>query len=144
MPADLKIAVEELESDQSALTGESLPVRKCRSEILYSGSIIRKGESNGIVFSNGTRTYFGRRAQLVPIARPKLHMQATISNMVKWLLFRVAGFLGIAFVFTVLGGIDLLSGLPLALLLLVSATPVALPGRLRSAWLSVYCSWQSR
>ena len=127
VPADLKIVDEELEIDQSALTGESLPVRKGRSDILYSGSIIRKGESNGIVISIGARTYFGRTAQLVQLARPKLHMEAVISSTVKWLLLMVACLLGIAFVFTILRGIDIFGVLPLALVLLVSAIPVALP-----------------
>jgi H+-transporting ATPase len=60
VPADLKVIEGDTEVDQSALTGESLPVEKKAGDILYSGSLVRKGEATGIIILTGTRTYFGR------------------------------------------------------------------------------------
>ena len=127
VPADMKIIEGEVEVDPSALTGESLPLEERPGDILYSSSIIRRGEATGVVISIGTRTYFGRTVQLVEIARPKLHMEAVISGVVKWLLIMVGAFLSLAFMLSVIRGVNLLEMLPLALVLLASSIPVALP-----------------
>ncbi len=127
IPADLKIIDGKLEVDQSALTGESMPVEKKESDVLYSGSIVRRGETNSIVQTTGAKTYFGRTAQLVQIARPKLHMEEVTTKVVTWLLAIVGTLLGLTIVISVARGINVLEILPLALVLLVSAIPVALP-----------------
>jgi H+-transporting ATPase len=57
IPADTKIVAGELEIDQSALTGESVSIERRLDEVLYSGSIVRRGESTGIVVATGTSTY---------------------------------------------------------------------------------------
>jgi H+-transporting ATPase len=127
VPADVKILHGELEVDQSALTGESMTVQKEPDAVLYSGSIVKRGEANGIIISTGIKTYFGRTTQLVQIARPKLHLEEVVSNVVKWLLIIVVALIVLAIVFSILRGVDLLKVLPLVLVLLLSAIPVALP-----------------
>jgi H+-transporting ATPase len=127
VPADIKIATGDLEVDQSALTGESVEIEKKPDGILYSGSIVKSGESSGIVISTGTKTYFGRTAQLVQLAKPKLHMEEVVSNVVKWLLIIVCVFVAVALAFSVVEGKNLLDLLPIILVLLLSAIPVALP-----------------
>jgi H+-transporting ATPase len=127
VPADVKITDGELGVDQSALTGESMTIDKKPSDVLYSGSVVKRGESSGIVFSTGLKTYFGRTAQLVQLARPKLHMEEVISNVVKWLLIIVASLTIVAVAVSAFEGISLLDVLPIVLVLLLSAIPVALP-----------------
>jgi len=125
--ADLKVVAGKLESDQSALTGESMAVEKKENSVLYSGSIVKKGEASTIVLATGKKTYFGRTAQLVQIARPKLHMEEVISKVVTWLLAIVILLLGLTILAQVARGGSLLEILPLTLILLVTAIPVALP-----------------
>jgi H+-transporting ATPase len=127
VPADIKMVTGELEVDQSALTGESMVIEKKPGEILYSGSIVKRGESNGIVVSTGTNTCFGRTAQLVQLAKPKLHMEEVVSSLVRWLLVIVFGLIALALVFSLLEAKNLLDLLPIILVLLLSAIPVALP-----------------
>lgn len=127
VPADLKVVNAAITVDQSAVTGESMPLEKKRNDLVYSGSLIRKGEATGIVTSTGIHTYFGKTTQLVQIAKPKLHMEKVISGLMKWLLILVVSLLVIAFAVTWIRGINLLDMLSLALILLVSAIPVALP-----------------
>lgn len=127
VPADIKVISGELNVDQSALTGESIEVQKKSNDIVFSGSIVKSGEANGIVILTGTKTFFGKTVQLVQTARPKLHMEEVISKVVKVLLFIVGIFLGLAVIFSLIKGINLLEILPLILILLVSAIPVALP-----------------
>lgn len=127
VPADVKIITGELGVDQSALTGESMEVEKKLDDTLYSGSIVRRGEANGIVTLTGAQTYFGRTTELVQIARPKLHVEEVISKVVKWLFVIVGALLAVAFVFALFKGMPLLDMLPLMLVLLLGAVPVALP-----------------
>lgn len=127
LAADLKVVTGKLEADQSALTGESMAVEKKENSVLYSGSIIKEGEANSIVLATGKKTYFGRTAQLVQIARPKLHMEEVISKVVTWLLAIVILLLGLTILAQVVRGGSLLEILPLTLILLVTAIPVALP-----------------
>jgi H+-transporting ATPase len=89
VPADVKIITGELEVDQSTLTGESLRVLEKSGEILYSGSIVRKGEATGVVISTGPRTFFGKTAQLIQIAKPKLHIDEVVSSVVNLSLILV-------------------------------------------------------
>jgi H+-transporting ATPase len=127
VPADVKVVVGEVWVDQSALTGESMEVEKKQGDMLYSGSIIRRGEATGIVVFTGIKTYFGKTVQLVQLARPKLHMEEVISRVLKWLLLIVVVLLCVATVFSMIRGINLLEILPLMLVLMLGAVPVALP-----------------
>ncbi|HIH02793.1 MAG TPA: plasma-membrane proton-efflux P-type ATPase [Methanoregulaceae archaeon] len=127
IPADLKALGGPLEVDQSALTGESLPIRKERSDLLFSGSIIQSGEADALVVSTGTRTYFGKTAELVQVAEPRLHAEEVIAQVVRWLLVIVGVALTVAFIGAALIGIPVLTVIPLALVLLASSIPVALP-----------------
>ncbi len=126
VPADVKIQGQ-VSVDQSALTGESRIIEKMPNDLLYSGSIVKSGESNGVVVSIGVKTYFGRTVQLVQMAKPKLHIESVVSNVVRWLLIIAAALIVVAFVFSVFRSIPISNVLPIVLVLLLSAIPVALP-----------------
>jgi H+-transporting ATPase len=127
VPADFKIVDSEATMDQSAITGESLPIDKKAGDLVYSGSLVKKGEVTGVITATGTHTVFGKTAQLVQLARPKLHMEGVISNLMKWLLVMVISLLLVTAAVSWARGINLLDVLSLALVLLVAAIPVALP-----------------
>ncbi len=127
VPADAKILQGDLEIDQSSLTGEALPRRAVAGDVLYSGSVIQRGEANALVFSTGVATYYGRTAQLVQTSRPKLHVEEVISQVVRWLLLVVAVLLAALVAVSLVRGEQLVDMLPLTLIVLLSAIPVALP-----------------
>ncbi|MFA5105361.1 MAG: plasma-membrane proton-efflux P-type ATPase [Candidatus Micrarchaeia archaeon] len=127
VPADAIVISGEISADQSALTGESAAVAIRRDGLVYSGSIAVQGEATCIVVLTAARTYFGRTAQLVQLARPKLHIEEVISQVVTWLLAMVLVVLAIAFAYSLLEGFDPIAVLPLMLVLLLGAIPVALP-----------------
>jgi H+-transporting ATPase len=127
IPADMKLLDGALSVDQSALTGESKDVDKASGELLSSGSVIRRGEGNGVVMLTGAKTYFGRTTELVQKARPKLHIEAVVTNVVRWLFVIVGALLGMVVILSVIRGAPLVEMVPLMLVLLMSAVPVALP-----------------
>jgi plasma-membrane proton-efflux P-type ATPase len=127
IPADVKLLTGALTIDQSALTGESKDADKAPGDVLSSGSVVRRGEGNGVVMLTGAKTYFGRTTELVQEARPKLHIEAVVSKVVRWLFVIVGGLLGVVVILSLIRGAPLLEMVPLMLVLLMSAVPVALP-----------------
>jgi plasma-membrane proton-efflux P-type ATPase len=127
VPADVKLLSGTLSVDQSALTGESKDVGKSAGDVLSSGSVVRRGEGNGVVLLTGAKTYFGRTTELVQMARPKLHIEEVVSKVVRWLFAIVGTLLGVVMVVSLIQGVPLLEMVPLMLVLLMSAVPVALP-----------------
>jgi H+-transporting ATPase len=127
IPADVKLLNGALSVDQSALTGESQDVDKSPGEVISSGSVVRRGECTGVVILTGARTYFGRTTELVQKARPKLHIEAVVAKVVRWLFVIVGVLLGVVIVLSLIRGAPLLEMVPLMLVLLMSAVPVALP-----------------
>ncbi len=127
IPADAMIITGELSVDQSALTGESLPSETHPADIIYSGSIVRRGEATCVVINTGANTYFGKTAELVKIAKPKSHQQEVMMAVVKYMMY-----LGIAASVLVTGSaflmhISILMILTFVIIFLLGAIPVALP-----------------
>jgi len=127
VPADVKCLEGALSVDQSALTGESLDVDKATGDILPSGSVVRRGEGNGVVVLTGARTYFGRTTELVQRARPKLHIETVVARVVRWLFIIVSVLLLLVLLLSLARHASLIELLPLLLVMLMSAVPVALP-----------------
>ena len=127
VPADIKISSGALAVDQSALTGESLNLEKKTGDLLYAGSVLKRGEATGVIIRTGTMTNYGKTTELVQIARPKLHLEEVVTKLVKWLFMIIGGLLGLTLGISVVRGFSLLEILPLMLVLLLSAIPVALP-----------------
>jgi len=127
VPADIQILDGALGIDQSALTGESREIQKTSDDAVYSGSLVREGEATTVVFTTGARTFFGRTAELVESARPKLHVEEVITRVVKWLFVIVGVLVSVAVIASLIEGFSFFEILPLSLVLLMSAVPVALP-----------------
>ncbi|MDE1818875.1 MAG: plasma-membrane proton-efflux P-type ATPase [Thaumarchaeota archaeon] len=127
LPADIKIVGGNTDVDQSVLTGESATVEKSGGEPVYSGSTVKRGEATGIVDATGIKTYFGKTVELVDLAKPKLHMEALTVKIARRLAMIIVTSLLIAFAYALLTGFQFVVLLPLAVVLLVSAVPVAMP-----------------
>ena len=127
VPGDAKIIAGKAEIDQSALTGESMAISKNPPNLIYSSSIIKRGECDAVIVSTGKNTFFGKTAELVNTARAKSHMESLIMKIVKYLvIIDVALVLAIAAysIFLQLNPSDVL---PFILVILIASVPVALP-----------------
>jgi H+-transporting ATPase len=67
IPADCRINHGSIDVDQSALTGESLPVTLYRSQQCKMGSTVARGEVEATVEFTGAQTFFGRTASLLQV-----------------------------------------------------------------------------
>ncbi len=128
VPADAKAAKGEYASiDQSALTGESLPVDKKVGDTLYSGSIVRQGEMEALVTATGMNTFFGKTAQLVETAEVRSHFQKAVLRIGNFLIYVTLGLVAIILMVSIFRGNSIIETLLFCLILTVAAIPVALP-----------------
>jgi H+-transporting ATPase len=127
VPADVKVLSGTLEADLSAITGESQGQVADAGDLLSAGAVVRRGEANAVTVLTGAHTIFGKTAQLVQVARPKLHFENVISKVVQWRLLMVGTLLILTVLIEFARHGEFLEILPLMLILLVSAIPVALP-----------------
>ncbi|HZK54361.1 MAG TPA: plasma-membrane proton-efflux P-type ATPase [Desulfosporosinus sp.] len=128
VPADARLlAGDQVEVDQSSLTGESLPATRKPGEAVFSGSIIRQGEIGALVYGTGANTYFGKTALLVQEAHTVSHFQRAVLKIGNYLIILAVALVALILVVAILRGDPLLTTLHFALVLTVAAIPVAMP-----------------
>ncbi|MET0657461.1 MAG: cation-translocating P-type ATPase, partial [Steroidobacteraceae bacterium] len=142
VPADLRLVeVAGLRVNESALTGESVPVDKTtgeidrpelaiadRNNIAHKGSVVTYGRALGIVIATGMRTEFGRIATLLTHARTaQTPLQRRLDAFGRRLAFVILCICAIVFATGLLRDEPALPMLLVALSLAVAAIPEALP-----------------
>jgi H+-transporting ATPase len=125
-PADLRIGSGQILLDQSALTGESVPVEAGADQPAYAGTVVKRGEATGTVTATGTRTTFGKTAELVRLAKTTSHLETVIFGIVRYLVALDALLVAVVLIYAMATGIALREILPFALILLVASIPAAL------------------
>ncbi len=130
IPADIKIIDGEyLQVDQSALTGESLPVTKKTGDLAYSNSIAKKGEVTGIVTGTGLNTFFGKTVKLIVRAEKenKSHFQKAVVHIGNYLILLTIMLVSVIILTALFRHENMLEIIRFSLVLTVAAIPVALP-----------------
>jgi len=128
IPADVVLTDGDyLSIDQSALTGESLPVDKKLGDTGYSGSVVKQGEMEALVTHTGAETFFGKTTKLVSSAKNVSHFQKAVMTIGNYLIYLSLGLAVILFAVMLIRGADPLRLLQFALILVVAAIPVAMP-----------------
>jgi len=131
VPADCKLlgGGDFLQVDQSALTGESLPVNKQVGETLYANAIVKQGEMIAKVTATALNTYFGKTVGLVAKAEKEEsgHFQKMVIKVGDFLIFMTIFLIAIIIWHGVARNEPLLDLLIFSLILTISAIPVAMP-----------------
>jgi H+-transporting ATPase len=94
---------------------------------VFSGSIVRQGEIDAIVYATGTNTYFGKTAQLVQEAHTTSHFQRAVLKIGDYLIVLAVALVLVILVVALFRGDKVLTTLEFCLVLLVAAIPVAMP-----------------
>jgi P-type E1-E2 ATPase len=125
--ADVLIRDGSILLDQSMLTGESLPVEAGPGTETYAGALVRRGEAVAAVLATGSRTKFGRTAELVRTAYVVSTQQKAVFRVVR----NLAGFNGavtlLLMIYAYEIGMPLSEVIPLVLISVLASVPVALP-----------------
>ncbi|XP_042038767.1 plasma membrane ATPase 4-like isoform X3 [Salvia splendens] len=129
IPADARLLEgDPLKVDQSALTGESLPVTKSPSDEVFSGSTCKQGEIEAVVIATGVHTFFGKAAHLVDSTNQVGHFQQVLTAIGNFCICSI--FVGIIIEIIVMYPIQhrkYRDGIDNLLVLLIGGIPIAMP-----------------
>ncbi|KAG6389606.1 hypothetical protein SASPL_151078 [Salvia splendens] len=129
IPADARLLEgDPLKVDQSALTGESLPVTKSPSDEVFSGSTCKQGEIEAVVIATGVHTFFGKAAHLVDSTNQVGHFQKVLTAIGNFCICSI--FVGIIIELIVMYPIQhrkYRDGIDNLLVLLIGGIPIAMP-----------------
>ncbi|KAG9137970.1 hypothetical protein Leryth_022457 [Lithospermum erythrorhizon] len=129
IPADARLLEgDPLKIDQSALTGESLPVTKGPGDGVYSGSTCKQGEIEAIVIATGVHTFFGKAAHLVDSTNQVGHFQKVLTAIGNFCICSIA--IGMIIEIIVMYPIQdrqYRPGIDNLLVLLIGGIPIAMP-----------------
>lgn len=141
VPADIRlIHSRDLQVDESALTGESVPVQK-RSDLLakevvladrknmsYASTLVTYGQGKGVVTATGDKTEVGRISQLIAQAEEiKTPLTRKIASFSHILLYVIVGLAVLTFTIGMLKGERAEDMLMASVALAVGAIPEGLP-----------------
>ncbi|RID52695.1 hypothetical protein BRARA_G00144 [Brassica rapa] len=129
IPADARLLEgDPLKVDQSALTGESLPVTKHPGQEVFSGSTCKQGEIEAVVIATGVHTFFGKAAHLVDSTNQVGHFQKVLTSIGNFCICSIA--IGIVIEIIVMYPIQrrkYRDGIDNLLVLLIGGIPIAMP-----------------
>ncbi|GJM97857.1 hypothetical protein PR202_ga14814 [Eleusine coracana subsp. coracana] len=129
IPADARLLEgDPLKIDQSALTGESLPVNKMPGDSVYSGSTCKQGEIEAVVIATGVHTFFGKAAHLVDSTNNVGHFQKVLTAIGNFCICSIAvGMLVEVVVMYPVQHRAYRDGIDNLLVLLIGGIPIAMP-----------------
>ncbi|XP_059641627.1 ATPase 10, plasma membrane-type [Cornus florida] len=129
IPADARLLEgDPLKIDQSALTGESLPVTKKTGDEVYSGSTCKHGEIEAVVIATGVHSFFGKAAHLVDSTEVVGHFQKVLTAIGNFCICSIA--VGMILEIIVMFPIQQRAyrvGINNLLVLLIGGIPIAMP-----------------
>ncbi|XP_011017965.1 PREDICTED: ATPase 8, plasma membrane-type-like [Populus euphratica] len=129
IPADARLMEgDPLKIDQSALTGESLPVTKNPGDGIFSGSTCKQGEIEAVVIATGVHTFFGKAAHLVDNTNNVGHFQKVLTAIGNFCICSIAiGMLIEIIVMYPIQNRRYREGIDNLLVLLIGGIPIAMP-----------------
>ncbi|XP_038700669.1 ATPase 8, plasma membrane-type-like [Tripterygium wilfordii] len=129
IPADARLLEgDPLKIDQSALTGESLPVTKNPGDGIFSGSTCKQGEIEAVVIATGVHTFFGKAAHLVDSTNNVGHFQKVLTAIGNFCICSIG--VGMLIEIIVMYPIQqrrYRDGIDNLLVLLIGGIPIAMP-----------------
>jgi len=126
IPADCLVNEGTLEVDQSALTGESLPVTMYKGSSCKMGSTVYRGEVEATVEFTGANTFFGKTASLLQGSDELGNLQKVLLNIVIVLTILSFVFSGIVFGYLLGSGVGVTETISFTVVLIVASIPVAI------------------
>ena len=127
VPADARLIDGSILIDHSMLTGESVPIEAGTGFDTYAGALVRRGEAVAEIVATGSRTKFGRSAELIRTAHVESSEQKAIVRVVRNLALFNGGVIVLLITYAVHIAMPIAQIAPLVLVALLASIPVALP-----------------
>ena len=125
--ADVRLVEGAILLDQSMLTGESVPIEAGPGLQTYAGALVRRGEAVAEVTATGTRTKFGRTAELIRSAHVASTQQKIVFRIVRNIALFNSAVIALLVTYALVHGMPPREMIPLILTAVLTSIPVALP-----------------
>ncbi len=125
--ADATVSSGELRMDESALTGESVPVNRTAGDLVQAGTIVTYGRGMCVVTETGMRTAFGKIAAMVQTEERETPLQKRLGELAKYLGVAALAICVVVFATGVMSGIAANTMFLASVSLAVAAVPEGLP-----------------
>lgn len=126
IPADCRVNHGEIEVDQAALTGESLPVTMFKWDSCKMGSTVIRGEVEGTVEYTGGNTFLGKTAALLGATTESSNLQKFLVRIIGILVILSSTLCVIVFIYLLLERINPVEALSFVVVLMVASIPLAI------------------
>jgi H+-transporting ATPase len=126
IPADCRVNSSEIDVDQAALTGESLPVTFYKGDSVKMGSTVVRGEVEGTVEFTGADTFFGKTASLLEEKHEASHLQKILMSIMYVLVALSVSLCIIYLIFLLAQGVEAKEAIGFTVVLLVASIPLAI------------------
>ena len=126
VPADTYLNEGQLDIDQSAMTGESLPVTMFEGDVAKMGSNVMRGEVEGTVETTGRHTFFGKTASLLEGGNEISSLQKLLMKIMMVLVVCSLTLSIIVLIYLIKQGAETTSALSFTVVLIVASIPLAI------------------
>jgi H+-transporting ATPase len=126
IPADCRVNHSEIDVDQAALTGESLPVTFYKGDSCKMGSTVVRGEVEATVEFTGAYTFFGKTASLLQDTHESSHLQVVLMTIMFVLVGISLVLCAINLIYLLIKGVAVKEALSFTIVLLVASIPLAI------------------
>jgi H+-transporting ATPase len=126
IPADCRVNSGEIDVDQAALTGESLPVTFFKGDSCKMGSTVVRGEVEGTVEFTGVETFFGKTAALLTENHELSHLQIMLMKIMIVLVGLSLTCALIVFIYLLVNGENVKEALSFTVVIVVASIPLAI------------------
>ena len=125
VPADCRVNGGEIDVDQAALTGESLPMTMLKGDSAKMGSTVVRGEVDATVEFTGIDTFFGKTAALLQGDTEVSNMQRLLIKIVLYIVALSITMCGILLIYLSIQ-VSFQKALHFVVVLLVASIPMAI------------------
>jgi H+-transporting ATPase len=126
IPADCRVNHSEIDVDQAALTGESLPVTFYKGDSCKMGSTVVRGETEATVEFTGANTFFGKTASLLVETHEHTHIQIILMKIMFVLVGLSLLLCIINLIYLVVEDVPFKEALSFTVVILVASIPLAI------------------
>jgi H+-transporting ATPase len=127
VPADVVLTSGSLEVDQSVLTGESVPKAIHAGDTAYAATLVTRGDATALVTATGSRTAYGKTAELVRTAKSMGQLERVVLRLVSILTMVSIGIIVAVSAFAFHYGFGLVDVTVFGVMILLASVPIALP-----------------